>query len=85
MTTVDLKHARMSDCVRRAKRGGVIVTSNGRPVAVLVRVRNLDAEDLAWCRDADFWRLIAYRRKEKTISRAALQTRLTGRKSGAAG
>jgi hypothetical protein len=40
------------------------------------RVRSLDAEDLAWCRDAAFWRLIERRRKEKTISRAELEARL---------
>jgi hypothetical protein len=35
-----------------------------------------DAEDVAWRRDPDFWKLISSRRKDKTISRAELEARM---------
>ena len=69
----------MNDCVRESQSERVVVTRNGTPVAVVVGVEGLDEEQV-WlgCSD-DFWKLIAERRRQTTISRAELEQRMRWR------
>jgi antitoxin (DNA-binding transcriptional repressor) of toxin-antitoxin stability system len=41
----------------------VVVTRDGKPVALVVSLTGYDAEDLARMSDPDFWRMIEERRK----------------------
>ncbi len=47
----------------------------GNPVALVVGVQGLDDEQIELGASDTFWGLISARRKEKTISRAALEER----------
>ncbi len=44
----------------------IVVTRNGKPVAVLLGIENKDAEDLGLEASPEFWRLIEERRKRPT-------------------
>jgi hypothetical protein len=76
MKTLTLDQASLEQSVQAARRGRVLLMSEGKPLAVVVGVQGWDEEDLALCRDAGFWRLIASRRRQKTISRAELERRI---------
>jgi prevent-host-death family protein len=50
-----------------AQKERVIVTRNGKPLAVLLGIENKDEEDYALERDEAFWEMIHERRKEKKM------------------
>jgi len=52
------------------------VTRNGKPVALIIGLEDLDEDDLRLAGSHKFWSLIAQRRSGKTISRAELEKRL---------
>jgi prevent-host-death family protein len=73
---VAIHDASLEDCVKRAQREGVVLTRNGKPVAVLLGVQGLDWEQLELGYSDEFWSLIRLRRGQRTVSRAELETRL---------
>ena len=79
MKTVVLEQATLDTCVREAQGDRVVVTRNGVPVALVVGVEGLDAEQVQLASSDEFWRMIVERRRQKTLSRADLE-----RKSGGA-
>jgi prevent-host-death family protein len=60
MRTVDIAEATgsLSEYARRIRRGPVVVTRRGRPVAVVVAVEGLDLETLSLSTNPDFIALI---------------------------
>jgi antitoxin (DNA-binding transcriptional repressor) of toxin-antitoxin stability system len=70
---VRLETTTLDRCVDNLKRNRVLVTRNGDPVALIIGVEGLDEEQVELGSSEKFWRLIAARRKEKTISRAELE------------
>ena len=76
MKTLSLDQVSLEQSVQAARCGRVLLMRKGKPQAVLVAVQGWDEEDLALCKDASFWRLIACRRRQKTISRAELERRI---------
>lgn len=60
--------------------GHVAVHRFGARNTPCVGMGGLDDEQLALAKDEDFWKLIAERRRQKTISRAELEARLTAQK-----
>jgi len=60
MRTVDIAEATgsLSDYARQVRRGPVVVTRRGKPVAVVVAVEGLDLETLPLPTNADFITLI---------------------------
>jgi prevent-host-death family protein len=77
MKVVGIQDANLKECVRQAQRQRVVLTRNGKPVAVLVGVKGLDLEQIALGHSDAFWKLIKERRSQETISRAELEKRLT--------
>jgi len=73
MIKVDLKHVTLDTCVSEAQRERVVITRNGKPVALIIGVEGLDEEQLQLGSSDKFWRLIAERRAQKTMSRAELE------------
>lgn len=63
-------------CVCEAQDDRVLLTRDGRPVAVVVGLGGLEDEQIALGLSEDFRKLIATRRREPTISRAELEKRL---------
>jgi prevent-host-death family protein len=76
MKTIGLKQATLDDCIKNAQQERVVITRNGKPVALIVGVEGMDREQLQLGSSDKFWKLIDKRRKEKTISRAELEQRL---------
>jgi len=76
MKNIGIEKAKLEDCVRQAQRERVVLTRNGKPVAVLVGVKGLDWEQLELGHSDEFWSLIRARRGQRTISREELAKRL---------
>lgn len=76
MKLVALQDTDLSTCVDEAQRERVVVTRDGKPVALVVGVKGLDAEQLELGTTAAFWDLIVERRRQPTLTREQLQQRL---------
>ncbi len=79
MKTVGLEQASLGVCVDDAQQERVILTRNGKPVALIIGLEGLDEEQLQLGRSDKFWTLIEQRRKQKTISRAELEQKLSAK------
>ncbi|MGE0131100.1 MAG: hypothetical protein AB7U82_23730 [Blastocatellales bacterium] len=73
MKLISLEQAILDICVRDAQRERVVITQEGKPVALIVGVEGLDEEQLELGISDKFWKLIAERRNQSTISRAELE------------
>jgi antitoxin (DNA-binding transcriptional repressor) of toxin-antitoxin stability system len=76
MKTVGIEQTTLDTCVAAAQRERVLLTRNGQPVALVVGLEGLDEEQVELGSSSAFWELIAQRRKEKTLSREALEQAL---------
>jgi antitoxin (DNA-binding transcriptional repressor) of toxin-antitoxin stability system len=79
MRTVDIQHTSLDACIADAQSERIVVTSGGSPVALVVGVQGLDDEQIQRGSSDEFWKLIADRRKEPTLDRAALERQLKDR------
>lgn len=77
MKVINIQDAKLTDCVQKAQRQRVVITRKGKPVAVIVGIKGLDLEQLEVCQSDDFWETIQKRRRQKPISRAELEKRLS--------
>jgi antitoxin HicB len=59
-----------------AQRERIVVTGNGKPLAILVGIENKDAEDLRLEASPDFWRMIEERRRRPTMPLKDLEAEL---------
>ena len=73
MKVVNLEQTNLDTCVNDAQRERVVITRNGKPVALIVGVEGMDEEQLALGSSEKFWTLIAERRTQKTVSRAEME------------
>ena len=78
MKTIDIQETSLDACVVAAQADRVVITRGGNPVALVVGVEGLDAEQTQLSAGDEFWTLISNRRKEPTIDRSALEKRLSG-------
>ena len=76
MKVVDLEQATLDACVRDAQEEQVLLTRDGKPVALIVGIDGLDEEQVQLGSSAKFWALVAERRAEKTVGRASLEEQL---------
>ena len=76
MTIIGVEQATLEACLEKAQRERVILTRNGKPVALLVNVEGLDAEQIELGSNDKFWKLMAERRAQFTISRKQLEDQL---------
>jgi antitoxin (DNA-binding transcriptional repressor) of toxin-antitoxin stability system len=76
MKTIGLKQATLDACIKDAQQDRVIITRNGKPVALIVGVEGMDEEQLQLGSSDKFWKLVEKRRKDKMVSRAELEHRL---------
>jgi antitoxin (DNA-binding transcriptional repressor) of toxin-antitoxin stability system len=80
MKEIGLKNANLEACIHEAQRDRVVITRNGKPLALIVGVEGLDKEQLQLGSSDRFWELIAKRRTQKTITRSGLEQRLREKK-----
>ena len=79
MKTLEIDQATLDGCVKSARSERVILTRGGRPVALVVGIEGMDEEQIELGSSDKFWKLMNERRKEKPISRAALERRIKTR------
>ena len=73
MKRLGIEQATLDACVREAQRDRVLVTRDGMPVAIVVGIEGLDAEQVELGSSDEFWKLITERRGQKTMSRSELE------------
>lgn len=76
MIKMDWKQADLNKFVSDAQHERLIITRDGKPVALVIGVEGLDEEQLQFGSSDKFWRLIADRRQQKTLSRAELEQKV---------
>jgi antitoxin (DNA-binding transcriptional repressor) of toxin-antitoxin stability system len=76
MKTIGLKQATLDACIKNAQQERVVITRNGKPIALIVGVEGMDKEQLQLGSSDKFWKLVEKRRKDKIVSRAELEQRL---------
>lgn len=82
MKMVNLEQTTLDICVDEAQNEHIIITRKGKPVALIVGLEGLDEEQLRLGSSAKFWELIAQRRQEETMARAALEKLINKEKAG---
>jgi len=76
MRTFGLEETSLDSCVKQAQKERVVLTRNGKPVALVVGIEGLDQEQLEVADSNKFWELIQQRRGQSTLSREELEQRL---------
>ena len=79
MIRIDMKRADLDTCVSDAQHERVVLTRNGKPIALIVGVEGMDEEQLQLGSSDNFWKLIAERRAQRAFSRAELERKMSGR------
>jgi antitoxin (DNA-binding transcriptional repressor) of toxin-antitoxin stability system len=82
MKTVNLEQTTLDTCVNEAQHEHILITRNGKPVAVIVGIEGLDEEQFQLGSSNKFWELISERRQERTMDRAALEKMINEEKAG---
>lgn len=82
MKVMNLERATLDNCIRESQSERVVITREGKPVALMVGVEGLDKEQLELGTSDRFWKLIRERRSQGTLSRAELEQRVGRGKSG---
>ena len=63
--------------VKTAPKEVILLTKNGQPFAFMSDASQYDWEDIGYISDPAFWKMIAQRRKEKTIPFEQIKAELT--------
>ena len=79
MKVIGLKETNLDACVSEAQHERIVITRNGKPVALVVGVEGLDTEQLELGSNPAFWELITRRRRQSTIMRAQLEEKIERR------
>jgi antitoxin (DNA-binding transcriptional repressor) of toxin-antitoxin stability system len=77
MKVIGLKETNLDACVSEAQHERIVITRNGKPVALVVGVAGLDAEQLELGSNPAFWELITQRRRQRNITRAQLEKKVS--------
>ncbi|HZY42705.1 MAG TPA: hypothetical protein VFF59_11975 [Anaerolineae bacterium] len=76
MKTLNIEQSTLDVCLASARHERVVLTRNGQPIALLVNVEGLDAEQIELGSSDKFWKIIAERRAQPTLSREELERKL---------
>lgn len=76
MKILSLEQTNLTAAVKDAQDERVIITQNGKPVAIIFSTIDWDEEQLQLAQSDSFWQLISERRSQKSISRAELERRI---------
>ncbi len=77
MKKMGLEQVDWNVCIRDAQCERVVITRRGEPVALIIGVEGMDEEQLQMGSSIKFWALIEHRRQQKTVSRTALEKKIT--------
>src|SRR5574341_564572 len=70
---IDEKETDLDSLIQDSQRERLVITRNGKPVALIVGVEGMDEEQLELGSSDKFWKLIEERRAQKTITRGELE------------
>ena len=73
MKVIGMNDTNLDACVSEAQRERIVITRDGKPVALVVGVEGLDQEQLELGSDTAFWEMIAQRRRQRTMTRSQLE------------
>jgi len=76
MKVIGLNETNLDTCVSEAQHEKFVIARNGKPVALVVGVAGLDAEQLGLGGNSAFWKLITQCRRQRTITRAQLEEKI---------
>ena len=82
MKVMTLRDARshLSAVIADANTERVLITSHGRPAALLIGVAGLDTEEVLLVSNPNFWKMIeASRREDRTLTVAEVRARIARR------
>jgi antitoxin (DNA-binding transcriptional repressor) of toxin-antitoxin stability system len=73
---IGLRETDLDTCINDAQHERIVITRDGKPVALVVGVEGLDTQQLELGSSAKFWELITRRRKQETVTRGQLQQKM---------
>ena len=76
MKVIGIQETDLDKCVKAARRQRVVLTSNGKPVALMLGVEGMNLKTIEQGQSAEFWALLRERRGQKKITRQELERRL---------
>lgn len=76
MKQIGVERANLESCVSQAQQERLVLTRKGRPVALLIGIEGMDAEQVELGSSDRFWKLIAKRRRQRRLSRTELEQRV---------
>ena len=76
MKVIGMREMSLDACVNEAQHEKIVITRKGKPVVLVVGVVGLDAEQVEFGSSPEFWKLIAKRRRQRTITRSQLEKRV---------
>ena len=80
MKTIGVEKTTLDVCIENARSERVVVTRNGKPVALIVGVEGMDEDQLRLSSDGRFWNFISDRRKQRTVNRQQLEQMISSAK-----
>jgi hypothetical protein len=83
-TTVKQFAKEVNNFLSAAQKENLMVTRNGRPLALVIGLKNRDAEDLHYMTSPEFWRMIEETRRMPTIPLESIKAELFGDKNSSA-
>jgi antitoxin (DNA-binding transcriptional repressor) of toxin-antitoxin stability system len=78
MKMISLEQTTLNICITDAQDENIVITHNGKAVALIIGIEKMDEEQLELSHSDKFWTLITERRQQKHISRAELEHALNG-------
>ena len=74
--TLEQLSEQLQDYVRSAQREQILITDNGKPIALLLGLENTDLEQFNLQLSAQFWEMISDRRKRPTVPLSVVEEQL---------
>ena len=74
--TLEQLSEQLQDCVRSAQKEQILITDNGKPIALLLGLENTDLEQFNLQLSAQFWEMISDRRKRPTVPLSVVEAQL---------
>ncbi|HBL11618.1 MAG TPA: hypothetical protein DD379_09460 [Cyanobacteria bacterium UBA11162] len=74
--TLEQLSEQLQDYVRSAQEEQILITQNGKPIALLLGLTNFDPEQWNLQLSAEFWQMIGDRRQRATIPLAEVEAML---------
>lgn len=74
--TLEQLSEQLQDYVRSAQQEQILITQNGKPIALLLGLENIDPEQWNLQLSPEFWQMIRDRRQRPTISLSLVEAEL---------